>query len=149
MTMTNQEYFDATVAGLRAQGEPAFDGYSCKYRLTKGDKTLKCAAGLHIPDGVYHSGMETNLVDTLDCLRGLGTPELRRDLQRVHDIAAGDDDVAVASFARCHTDARVPAIAIYNSMAAIDPTWTGPWLNRVEAGFKHIAEKYQLNYTSP
>lgn len=62
MYCTNQEVFDASVAGLAAQGfeqSRAFmeerGTFSCAYR---GTENRRCAIGHLIPDEVYKPGME-------------------------------------------------------------------------------------------
>lgn len=51
----SQEVFDFVVSSIVKQGRPSMDGTRCRYRNTEG---LKCAAGMLIPDDVYHPSME-------------------------------------------------------------------------------------------
>ena len=62
MTMTAQEIFDTIVNHLRAQGAPAIDVASCKYRASNG---FKCAVGCLISDEQYNTEMEGKLVSSL------------------------------------------------------------------------------------
>lgn len=45
-----QSVFDKVASALIEQQEPAFDGVSCHYRLTKDNVVLKCAIGHLISD---------------------------------------------------------------------------------------------------
>jgi hypothetical protein len=94
--MTQQEIFDTIVTGLARQGEPAYsaDQYRCFYRLKKGDRVLKCAAGMLIPDSRYSNDYEDmSLEDVLDAF----FPRLAEHLgfitamQGAHDRAAQHD----------------------------------------------------------
>lgn len=56
-TMSAQQVFDTVVNHLRTQGRRALDDAdgTCMYRAPNGDK---CAAGILIPDELYHPSME-------------------------------------------------------------------------------------------
>jgi len=112
--MTDQEFFDITIAHLRQQQVPAYcdngaGATSCCYRATRSGQpwtldtppgeTLKCAVGVHIPDNVIAAHMYANS-DLFDMLfdRDFGREfeaifegvdfTLICDLQRLHDNAA-------------------------------------------------------------
>lgn len=64
--LTPQESFDIIVAGVIAQGAPAFKNGKCFYRLEvrteEGSMDLKCAVGQIIPDTDYREEMENKPV---------------------------------------------------------------------------------------
>lgn len=91
--MTKQQVFDKVVAHLLAQGGRAMgdDGYDCAYRTESG---LMCAVGCLIPDELYSSATEGQLVGAVLA----SSPELQKlfntdvlssdllwDLQSCHD----------------------------------------------------------------
>jgi hypothetical protein len=48
---TKQEIFDTVVRAMIAQGRPARSATACLYRMREGERILKCAVGVLIPDG--------------------------------------------------------------------------------------------------
>ncbi len=63
--LTNQQYFDNALLGVRAQGyEPSTQEGNCRYR---GDEGRKCGAGFSIPDSVYDPDMEGKRIDDVIC----------------------------------------------------------------------------------
>jgi hypothetical protein len=129
--MTPQEFFDKTVAAIRAQGRPSghlvdigSSRFTCEYR---GPDGLKCAAGHHITDAEYEVQMEGRSVEGLFSMHLL--PEshdlnqhlsLAEHLQNAHDYSAGE------------------AVAAY-----------GDFLDLFEERAKKVAEAHYLTYTPP
>lgn len=97
MAMTDQEFFDKTLAHLRKQGKAAVDEVgACFYRADDG---ATCAIGCHIPDEAYRSNFEDKdiglLLRTNVAIRSLFDgvdPGLMGDCQDAHDcdLASGD-----------------------------------------------------------
>jgi len=66
--LTKQEVFDKVARALMAQGEASMpanytpgisgNGGTCRYRIRKGTRTLKCAVGHLIPAKLYDKKME-------------------------------------------------------------------------------------------
>ena len=94
--MTNQEIFDTVVIHLRNQGEksqtdePNQDGdFECLYRLKRGDKILKCAAGCLIKDEDYKPKFERKNAGWSEmayCFADMDIKLILR-LQNIHDLA--------------------------------------------------------------
>lgn len=55
--MTEQEAFDIALAGLRKQGKPSKNNYSCLYR---GPDGTRCAVGFLMPDELYKPEYDVN-----------------------------------------------------------------------------------------
>lgn len=73
---------------------PAFNGYSCRYRIERGNKKVdRCAIGICIPKSMYDPLMENYSVDMLfrrtpvDSLFSCSAEEALK-IQSAHDIAA-------------------------------------------------------------
>lgn len=106
--MTLQEYFDKTVEHLAKQKDRAITaddlttfgfGYRCVFLNEKG---MKCAVGVHIPDG-HPAQVITEDLDTLAMkfpdLCGIAWPDhyhgldLARMLQGAHDVSNNRSDL--------------------------------------------------------
>ena len=101
--MTLQQVFDKVAAHLIRQGEPAIDPVrgDCRYRLQRGRRCLKCAAGCLIPRRYYDPRMENKTIEAVvnkfevpDYLRDSDMLELVGRLQSVHDDLSDDWNVA-------------------------------------------------------
>lgn len=100
-----QTVFNQIVKGLIEQGQTAVNGNGhCQLRAQDGDRTLKCAVGMLIPDSEYNSCLEdeaymgsindedkfldTNIIPILtETLGGynMDMHQLLADLQDAHD----------------------------------------------------------------
>lgn len=105
-----QETFDAVVKHARTQKEKAVTGSSyagldtCKYRLERDGKILKCFAGALIPDEDYTGEMEGKVATDYPVARILEkeghNPNDVRELQKIHDYyAIGDWESEFKRFA--------------------------------------------------
>lgn len=91
MTLTRQEIFDRVAAHLLQQGERCIRDEmpyagACMYR---GDRGLKCAIGVLIPDDSYYEELEYLAADDADIVRVCNcSPEdgcFLKQLQDLHD----------------------------------------------------------------
>lgn len=134
--MSDQEMFDISLNHMRSQGEPAFDGVKCRYRYTKGEKTLMCAAGPFVDDDSPNQSITAVL--SPDRCGGYHAPSYSRLLERLqiaHDSAAAVTTATAAAYAR---------------MSAVSPLWKPEeWLLRVEAECRQIAVDFNLVYREP
>lgn len=89
MSYTYQQTFDRVVKHLRKQGEKAQDDDGCFYRIKRGNKLLRCAAGCLIPKAKYKPTMENKSCDYFEpkqALIDLGHDvNFVRELQIIHD----------------------------------------------------------------
>lgn len=103
--ITNQLIFDIVVTHLRAQGRKSAkicregtneESVMCLYRYEEEGRTLKCAAGVLIPDALYDRKIEGLGINTdggevglLFAKLGYTTEQIRliSALQRIHDLA--------------------------------------------------------------
>ena len=82
-----QEVFDHVAFHLLTQNERAVNKYNdCKYRVRKGNKTLKCAAGSLIPESKYSTDMEGASWRELRLYRSDEHVVLIIELQKLHDM---------------------------------------------------------------
>lgn len=92
---TAQEVFDFITNHLLTQKEQAVgpDGV-CRYRIEKGNKVLKCAAGCLISDEEYDISFEDCLWETLVWNKNITKKHFKliTILQRMHDCFDSDTD---------------------------------------------------------
>lgn len=121
--MTQQEFFDKTVAHIRSLPERAFDHDAkvCSYLTPDG---RKCAIGVHIPDG--HPGQKI----------GGGVAELVYDYPDLakHVLPEGEDGLGLAEELQNAHDAP----SYWSSAGFVG-----------EDVLQYIAELYGLTYTAP
>lgn len=92
--MNLQTFFDTAIAGIVAQGGPAFNKADqvCQYRVTMPDgSTRKCAIGQHIPDASYHPSMD-KMHALFDIVEGIRSGELMASYART-----GKTSIAIAA----------------------------------------------------
>lgn len=93
--MTNREIFEIVKTHLLSQNEKAQIGHTCKYRLEKDGKILRCAVGCLIPDedynpkfeGLFISQYGDNLVGNYFFSKGFTEDNINflYRLQKIHD----------------------------------------------------------------
>lgn len=129
-----QNIFHQILTQLAIQGEPAYeidsgDNYAgCKYRVEKNGKTLKCAAGLLIPDGLYMPDLEKDSWHAINRRLQLGYSEkeniLIGTLRWFHDnyaVAISKQNVFFESHYNRATDALVLAASMVGVENPINP----------------------------
>ena len=111
--LNNQEVFNKVARALIKQGEASVPaGYNditdtCRYRIRKGTRTLKCAVGHLLPAKLYDKRMEGVTADVVvfggtyedkhfaDISEACGLSDVSSallfDLQDAHDVALADD----------------------------------------------------------
>lgn len=102
--LTQQEIFDRVARHLIGQKHPSFDPFS-KECLYRGPNGAKCAAGIFIPDHLYHQGLEGKSVNLLgrDVFPNVNVADadvrmLLRGLQSIHDDSVSRSDVEPISY---------------------------------------------------
>lgn len=98
---SEQVVFSHILQFMRKQGEPAFGGLHCLYRVSKDDKMLACAAGACIPDSRMSSedverfkykGIN-NLISNFEAYMYLKPfKALLEQCQLAHDLARFDEN---------------------------------------------------------
>lgn len=107
--MTPQEIFDKAYKSVIEQGRPSYvEGRGCLYRMAKNDgSVICCAVGFFIDDEAASLGDAQHyalgpVLQNMD--KRLPTPfmedhyELFREIQRAHDISAGEDEAFLDGF---------------------------------------------------
>jgi hypothetical protein len=131
--MSDQEIFDISLAHMRSQGKPAFDGTRCQYRYRNPQgEMLMCAAGPFVEDGQPNC----TIADVHSIHKGTskGGYYLMQRLQLAHDTAVDG----------------IGHHATADRMLTVSPNWlTEEWLLRVEAECRQIAIDFDLKYCPP
>lgn len=119
---SHQEIFDTVVRGIAEQKAFGYSG-SCHYRAKVNGKVVKCAAGVLIPDHLYHPRMEDHTVNSVFDAP-METETFVQIIESVHDNVAIKTEVSGQSFAAGFNDwvEDMRRVALSNGLntAAID-----------------------------